>query len=325
MLVIDSITAQMTDDYYYFPVEQTFEFPSTAGDFVSTGVTANDEFISELDGDPVVRTYNNFTINEGHLVRPTNRCKGLYLNILGDCIINGTLSMSARGAHAVGKYVGIDYRQPTIYFNETNIFIDKMPFILKDGGGAGTSAGANGQIAQNGISCGGGGAGANATGGSSAGSAGTSFSGGSGGGSRNRTSSTYGTSYSVAQANGGRGGLYFNGYGLTQTREGGGAGNPGGGAGYGPGSVGQSGTGGLLILIVHGNLTLGSAGRIVSDGANGGAGEGSRSGGGSSGGGCIDIYHKGVIENNGTIRANGGVRVTGGGAGGAGSIRITKF
>lgn len=176
-----------------YGAEKEWIFDRHLDDFISEG---NYSFISSLDGDPIYKTYRNFTINQGHTITTTNRCKGLFLTILGDCIINGTLSMSSRGCVSVGKFIGIDYRRNKIFFNDTNIFINKIPYILKDGGNPGTSAGANGQISQGGISC---------------------------------------------------------------------------------------------------------------------------------GGGCIDIYHKGIIENNGTIRANGGARVYGGGAGGAGSIRITKF
>lgn len=70
-------------------------WPRSSGDFYTE---TNYSFPSTLDGDPVVKTFENFTIGPGAFVTVSNRCKGLYLNILGDCHIDGTLSMTARGA-----------------------------------------------------------------------------------------------------------------------------------------------------------------------------------------------------------------------------------
>jgi hypothetical protein len=82
---------------YLSTYESIFSFTSNLGDFSSTGDIAHDQFTSTLDGNPVVKTYNNFTVNTGHMVTPTLRCKGLYLNILGDLTVNGMLSMTATG------------------------------------------------------------------------------------------------------------------------------------------------------------------------------------------------------------------------------------
>ena len=99
--------------------ESVFEFPSSLGNFVSTGVASNDQFTSILDGAPVVRTYDNFTISEGHIVTTSQRCKGLYLNIRGDLIIDGTLSMTARGSKGAGKCVVLDKRATVVYYYAT--------------------------------------------------------------------------------------------------------------------------------------------------------------------------------------------------------------
>lgn len=61
-------------------------WPESEGNFC-TG-ESNYLFESTLDGDPVVKTFNDFVISRGTSVTTTNRCKGLYLNILGNCIID---------------------------------------------------------------------------------------------------------------------------------------------------------------------------------------------------------------------------------------------
>ena len=326
--------------------EATFEFPATLGDFTTTGVVTTDEPTSVIDGDPVVRTYTNMTIQSGHIFRPSNRCKGLFLYILGNLVVNGQLTMTARGANVPGKYVGMDYNNNTIYFNNTDIFSEHdIPVIAPAGGGITAypahSSRVNGNPGINGA-CGGGGSGGKWTSGGGSGNAGrgqagTSFSGGAGGGALN----VYARANNAQDGaiNGGKGG---NGlandtdsgtYGRTA---GGGAGNPGGthgkylSSGTG-GSSGGNGTGGLIILFVKGTITIGPSGIISADGVAGGnATAGSqRIGGGGSGGGAIHIFHKGTYTKFGTIRADGGAGGTGyatpGGNGGNGTINIVQI
>lgn len=57
----------------------TFLWQKSKGDFYTE---TNYSFPSTLDGDPVVRTFDNFTIGPTAVVTTQNRCKGLYLNIL---------------------------------------------------------------------------------------------------------------------------------------------------------------------------------------------------------------------------------------------------
>jgi hypothetical protein len=152
---------------------------------------------------------------------------------------------------------------------------------------------------------------------SGAGNTGTCFSGGAAGGGSGSITGTSGGN--AGSANGGAGGAGVNvgGAGITA---GGGAGNPGGAGAIG-GSAGSNGTGGLLILIIRGNLTIGASGVISSNGASGGDGS---CGGGGSGGGTLVILYAGTLSNSGTIQANGGPGGTGtgnGGAGGAGSVQ----
>lgn len=91
-----------------------------------------------------------------------------------------------------------------------------------------------------------------------------------------------------------------------------------------------TGSGGLIILIVYGNLWLnlgssitanGSALNAYNDGAN------SIIGGAGSGGGSINIFYGGLFINNGLISANGGVstNLVNGGKGGDGCITIDKL
>jgi hypothetical protein len=161
------------------------------------------------------------------------------------------------------------------------------------------------------------------------GTAGTCFSGGSGGGGAGGGGGgnfPIKTGYSAVTfgGRGGQGGGQDESSG-TRPAGGGGAGNPGGAKGS-PGSPtstedGQSGTGGLLYLVVGGNLTIGSAGSIVANGTfggkandtyantyvdvsgyqTGGATGDNSSGGAGSGGGTIIIIVKGTITVNGSI------------------------
>jgi len=112
---------------------------------------------------------------------------------------------------------------------------------------------------------------------------------------------------------------------------GGGAGNPGGlpGGSVNAGmTAGENGTGGKLVIVCYGNITVESGGRIESNGSVGGHGGTSPTygGGGGSGGGHISLIHAGACTNNGTVQCAGGAGGAGsgaGGAGGAGSV-VTK-
>lgn len=109
----------------------------------------------------------------------------------------------------------------------------------------------------------------------------------------------------------------------------------GGGAGYSAGSggggsptpatSGTSGAGGLLIIIVRGNVSI--TGTISSNGSNGGPGGGGANGGGGggSGGGRIIIVYGGTYSNAGTVQANGGSAGGPAYSGGAGAITIQKI
>lgn len=315
--------------------ESVFKFPESLGNFVSTGVTAHDQFESTLDGDPVVLTYNNFTINSGHLVTVSNRCKGLYLNILGDLVVNGTLSMTARGASCPGKCVIIDKQSPGVYYYGTTIAElmgtewyssapDRYTMIPPIGGVSvlPTVAVQYPVISANGA-CGVGGA----TGGSEVytsfisvlGGNGTSFSGGAGAGGgvcyhiNGQTYHHFAVGY-AGSPDGGAGGAGGASRGVQPGYGGGGgAGNPGGICPKQSTRNGESGTGGLIVLYVAGNVIFGETGKIQSNGSRGGDGQ-HKSGtnypdwpGGGSGGGAIHLFHRKEINAPEKVIAKGGL------------------
>lgn len=314
---------------YFADAERIFKFTDAPVDFISNGIISNDQFTSVLDGDPIVRHFKSMTINENHVVTPTQRCKGMYLLIEEDLIINGILSMTARGAKAPGKFVGIDPENEKIYFNETDIFSQDILTVGNIGGVTPLTVNTTGAAGAN-NACAGGGCGAieySVGGRQGYGAAGTSFSGGAGGGASARYTAGNG------QGNGGQGGVGVSHLsGSTWWTAGGGAGNPGGAGGGGGSGAGQNGTGGLIILIVKGSVIFGPTGQIVSAGSKGGNGYDS---GGGSGGGAIHVFHKGIISNPEKITAPGGdpgSRIPTGGyagvsgrGGGNGSISINKF
>jgi len=320
-------------------------------------------FTSSTDGDAIIKQYSSLTIQSGATVTVSNRCKGLIIYVDGNCTINGTLTMTDRGAAAATpadvdfyKFTPGSVEDSTGQTANTTIITTETPenqsvgvgftqygsFSIGATGGSDSSPGATrasltgpaasayqtgggGGVRGVGPSTGGGGPGPN---GWAAGAPGTAFSGGAGAGGGTPFTGPPGAwrAGNPGTPNGGAGGAGasdgFGAYG------GGGAGNPGGG---GP-NPGQSGTGGILFLIVKGNLTIGGSGTISangSDGSNGtnNPGAGGASGGGS-GGGCINILYGGTYSNSGTVEANGGLGGSSnvhGGDGGAGSVVIAKI
>jgi len=95
-------------------------------DFITNGDPSHDTFESVEDGDMVEIKCRNFFVKRGHTVTVSNRCKGLILNLTGDLIVYGNISMTARGAAAEGRYLGIDYVNNTVTISEnaeTNPFL----------------------------------------------------------------------------------------------------------------------------------------------------------------------------------------------------------
>lgn len=267
------------------------------------------------------RIRGNLTIDEGVTVTPTARKLGLLLLVDGALTVNGILDMTERGANHSDDG-GSDLEAFDIRIYEISDETDNiLPAVGADGAasrsnrghGLHGSAGVDGQT-------GGGGSGAKGTDDNNyagAGADGTSFSGGPGGGSARGGYPAY------AQDGGPRGGPGGDSAGASSSA---GSGNPGG---VGVTKNGLDGTGGILILVVQGNVTIGSNGIIRANGTEGGGEAGAMVGGGGTGGGSITLCHAGTYTNNGTLQANGGPIGNGtnrnGGAGGAGSVRTVDI
>ncbi len=268
----------------------------------------------------------DLTINSGVVITPQVRKKGFLIYAANTLINNGTISMTARGASAVGQNV-------LLYKNSDNTY----EYIPAGGSSGGTAvalsnadcisiAGKAG-VDGSGRSTGGGGSGGvfnNVSGysGSGAGGSGTSYSGGAGGGATTSRGVTY---YgNPGSSTGGAGGAgKSNSYSNTSGyAAGGGAGNPGG-AGAGSSccthNSGGIGTGGLLMIYTG---TFENNGTISSNGSAGGYGTGAS--GGSSGGGSINIF-AGSITTYGYVVADGGTTQTYGAPGGQGTINIGQI
>jgi len=298
------------------------------------------------DGDMLVRQFENLTINSGVTVTTDQPCRGMLLFCTGDVVINGTLSMTSRGAYAnpnnngsdgnpVGSS-GLQFACPggsssfssfssslngagTAAVNAVSGFSSlsgnaQIATLVKQGadGGAGKNgAGNNGSNGSTGQTGGGSSGGCNNTGSSGSGSYGGPWSGGSGGGGCSHHSSG-----GSATAWAGPGG---SGHAQSSHTAGGGAGNPGGSS-YNT-SQGPNGTGGLIVLIIAG--TLSGSGTIEAQGITGKAPQ--TGDGGCSGGGNILIM---AVTNSfsGTVTAAGGPKYSGGGGdpagdGGDGSVQ----
>ncbi len=322
-----------TPGLYYFG-DNSDGAGNFSGSITTLRTTISASFASTQDGLPVVKNFSSLFISRSVVISPTNRCRGMLIFVDGDATISGSISMTARGASAVGAdasfttinppYLG-DYWSTQLF--PSSSYLSRVFAVGAAGGPTSTpfgvapvgSAGINGRSGGGGAGGGSGGGGGNG----GAGSAGTSYSGGSGGGGGG-SSSGNGT---AASPNGGAGGN-GNQFG------GGGAGNPGG-ISPGGGTAGGNGTGGLLILIVRGNLKIGPNGSITSNGfAGGGFSNPSQyhGGGGGSGGGILYIYYGGTLTNNGTVTSSGGSGGSiptplgqSGGAGGAGTSIISKL
>jgi hypothetical protein len=334
-VLLSSSFTRHTPGFYYFGDNRDGRLNLT-GSIASVRTFVSRSFASTQDGAPVIKNFSSLFISRSVVLSPTNRCRGLLIFVDGDATISGSISMTAKGAKFTGSeasfsvlnppYLG-DYWSTQLF--PSSSYLSRVFAVGAAGGTAGPTPGSTGGVGTTGIlgrSGGGGGGGGQAAAGG-AGSIGTSFSGGSGGGGGGPSPGANGFAF------GGQGGPVL-GYG------GGGAGNPGGiTPAVAPGSPlpvsAPAGTGGLLILIVRGNLKIGPNGSIVTNGISGGnglAGYGS-AGGGGSGGGVLYIYYGGTLTNNGTTTANGGSGgATGtpasgrdGGAGGAGTAIISKL
>ncbi len=245
-----------------------------------------------------LKNYNSLTINSGVSLTASSSCAAMLIYVKNNCTINGTLHMNGLGASYTTEDIDVSrFVDPgsadgsaadPLFPSESN-----QP---TSGVSTGTltrnkSAQPGAASSTNGVT--------NQTGGGGGGSAGTAGGGGDGG-------------------TGGNGAP-------------GGGGGPESGCTVGQGGSGGAGStsrGGVLILVVGGNLTIGASGIISATGGDGGGGSpgGNASGGGDcqggnggnggggAGGGRVILLYKGTLSNSGSVSVVGGA----GGGGGAG-------
>jgi hypothetical protein len=285
-----------------------YEYTIREGDTTISSFTASDWFTATKDTTSSWIVVNgNLTINSGQTLIPSVRKLFTVVYVTGNLTVNGSISMTARGANhsgtgdSGGSTTAVAIRLGTGTFSAV-----VNPQIAAAGGAGGavrTTTGANNGTAGASGTTGGGGSGyafSGGTGGS--GSAGTCFTGGSGGGGGNGGVGTN------AGENGGKGGNAAGG--ATN----GGTGNPGGDKGSGAfAEVGNDGTGGTLIVIVEGSLS--GSGTIVSNGTDARRADSGRIPGGASGGGSVNVFFGTNPSNVVTVTANGGQGNTGGNGG----------
>ena len=289
------------------------------------------------DGDMVVANFKDLTINASVTLTTDQPGRGILIYVDGDCTINGALSMSCRGGYSnpttsggsdtsavsatgirlplltasgtdtlsAADFAGAGNTAVTAVANQGAISSNGTIFTISrdgtSGGVMGGSAPSNGTTGAKTISTAGGGNGGSGSGAGTGGSGGLAgvFGGGSGGGGGQDTTGENAVAY------GGKGGDGLTGSAYSSRA---GAGNPGG-TGYGGSHPrdGGNGTGGLIILLVNGNLTIASGGSIVSKGSNGGYyNGGSDASGGGAGGGAFFGLHSGTLSNSGSISLDGG-------------------
>ena len=283
----------------------------------------------------VLKVNGNLTINSGVTLTSTKNAsgyggpKGMTVYCTGTVTNNGTISMTARGAKAVGENV-------YLWKNRDGSF-EYVPAVGGSGGRSLTGSSyhasivgnVTGSTGTNRRTGGGGGGFARAwystTLTSPRGGNGTSYSGGSGAGSYMRHNGGYAQPpFSAMQGSdvGGKGGdsyVYWD-TGLDSIS--GGVGNPGGRSSNSSATQTSRGTGGLLTIYAD---KLENNSQILSNGSspNPPTYATYRSSGAASGAGSINIFEK-KIGNYGTINANGGISYNSG-SGGNGSISIGKL
>jgi hypothetical protein len=339
--------------YYSGSVSGNYFGDSSDGSLTTSGnvthTVANK--VGSYDGDMVIKQYSALTISAGHTMTVDQSNRGMFIYVAGDCVVNGTLSMTAKGGHSDptssggsdSNVVGTDglqlgfktasgsssFTNDGTGFNGAGTAVRTAIANADDLSSNGTiysilktnTSSTNGTTGAAAISTAKGGQGSEGSGGTAGRRGyGGAFSGGAGSGSvwiaQPATASSgaggdYGGAGSAAAGTGG--GL------------GGGAGNPGG-AGTGGGGTGSTGVGGIIWLVVKGDLTIGASGSIEAKGADGGSSSGAGEGG-PSGGGAIQILYGGTLTNNGSISAAGGSNSGGagneGGDGGTNTAQVS--
>ena len=320
---------------YVFNGNQTWDSDRSFGsddDVATADVDAKNMVVVKVNGDLVIN--EGVTVTTHASADGYGGPKGFLLYVTGNIINKGTISMTARGARAVGENV-------YLWQNDDGTY-EYIPAVGANGGvgvSMGTSIpGENGTLRATGGGGAGGSWGTDALKGGNGG-AGTSYSGGAGGGGTYHIAAVGKYAGSDGSSTGGAGGAgAVRGTSNTNGYASGGSGNPSGLGAYASKltdkrgthtTYAKNGTGGLLVIYTS---SLINNGTISSNGSNV---EGIRhastnryAGGGASGGGSINIFYT-AFTNNGSITATGGtntVDTTGiatsvlGGVGGDGTI-----
>ena len=296
-----------------------YEYTSRSGNTTISAFSDSDWFTSTEDTvSSWIVVNGNLTINSGQTVIPTKRKLFLVVYVTGDLTVDGSISMTARGANHSGTGNSGGFTAPVDILLATGTYSSvSNPKIPATGGAGGvlrsTNGSNNGTAGSNGGTGGGGSGQRFAAGTAGAGSTGTCFSGGTGGaGCLGSTGTEVAGS---GEINGGRGG---NANVSGNQVSAGGSGNPGGtGTGLPNGPDGLSGTGGSLIVICEGSLS--GSGTLVSHGVDG-TGTGGQVFGGATGGGSISVFYLTNPSSVVTVTANGGSAGQAG-AGGSGTAR----
>lgn len=110
----------LTVENRVFPIRTSDSSSSLTGghiNYISTGNPTNNVLINN-DSAGQTLNFSSLTIDAGALLTTSNRCKGLIVYVNGNCTINGTLSMSGRGA---------DQTRESIV---ANIYIQRTPLVF---------------------------------------------------------------------------------------------------------------------------------------------------------------------------------------------------
>lgn len=311
------------------------------------------------DSNYIVKYYRSLTLSASATLTTNGRCQALILFIDNDLTLGASSTITtAGGASAIASTItyqaynpnglGFDSTGPQYILERAATASFTSPAVGGSGGARffGNAKGSNVGSAGAGGQTGGGGSGGCGNASvpsnySGAGGAGTAFSGGPGGGS---LSYDLGAGFDNGRdggANGGAGGnagsTFAGAAPYDPDAGGGGAGNFGGLGTLPNGLPGTNGTGGVIIIICGGSVTINSGVTIKVPGFAGGASTANNisGGGGGSGSGRLITLYAGTLVNNGTLSASGGVggasnhsAGTGfadGGAGGAGSITLQQI
>lgn len=255
------------------------------GDHTVSSFSSNTYFTTTADSRSAwVIFRGNLTIDAAQVFTPSARKLFTVVYVVGNLTVNGTISMTGKGANHSASGSNIAAADIRI---ATGTFSAVVNPRVQSGGGSGgaarTTDGQNPGTAGSTDQTGGGGSGGYVTAGgqSGAGAAGTAFSGGPGGGGGRST-----TNGNPGNASGGAGGA-----GAAAASCGGGAGNPGGAPSGAGASTGGAGTGGTLIVLCE--KTYSGSGSVTAAGVAGGAASDGavsfETGGGGSGGGHATV------------------------------------